>query len=178
MAHPFLPGAIGFGCEPWRGPEPLGAPAPPAVPGWLPGLQSPEVAEGVRRFSEDYLSRLRRADWAGEIRPRIIARAAGVCERCGARTHAFEVHHLDYSRLGHEDDSDLQALCPACHPEADSERREAACAAALERAEEALENARFRGWCEAVYGGGEPPPDAWERFEVLQEMKDFEEAHS
>ena len=177
MGNPFLPGMVGCGVEPWCGPAPAaGAPAPPSVAGYLPGLESPEIAAGMRRWRDRYDDRLRRADWLEEIRPRIIERARGRCERCKCRTDDWEVHHLNYDRLGCERDSDLQALCPACHPAADAERRAAAYADALERAEAALEEARFRGWCLHEYGECEPPAEAWERFEEFSERMDAREA--
>ncbi len=38
------------------------------------------------------------------------------CESCGAAA-ATQVHHLNYSRLFEERDSDLEAVCSACHVE-------------------------------------------------------------
>jgi hypothetical protein len=42
---------------------------------------------------------------------------------CGAHGPA-EVHHKDYTRLGHELDDDLLIVCKECHPKADRERVE------------------------------------------------------
>ena len=52
------------------------------------------------------------------------AKAGYCCERCGRSKYSrpLTVHHLNYDRLGHEKDSDLQVLCPPCHEEADAER--------------------------------------------------------
>lgn len=47
-------------------------------------------------------------------RRRILERANGMCERCGFN-RATQVHHKTYARLGHEWDSDLQAICRGCH---------------------------------------------------------------
>jgi 5-methylcytosine-specific restriction endonuclease McrA len=52
-------------------------------------------------------------EWAVR-RERIRRRARGRCERC-RRARMNAVHHLTYARLGHERDSDLQAICDPCH---------------------------------------------------------------
>lgn len=46
------------------------------------------------------------------------------CERCGVRNVPIQFHHLNYDRLGHELDDDLQIVCLKCHPKADRERIE------------------------------------------------------
>ncbi len=51
--------------------------------------------------------------WA-ERRDGIRYRSRGICERCGA-ARMSDVHHLTYARVGHERDSDLQAVCRRCH---------------------------------------------------------------
>lgn len=51
----------------------------------------------------------------------VLDRASGNCERCGRRAR-LDVHHLHYLSLGCERPSDLEALCPECHEQADEER--------------------------------------------------------
>ena len=163
----------GAGAEAWRGPAPAtggASPPPPAsVPGFLPGFEDPEMIAGARRLSDEYRARLARADWREEYRPRIIKRAAGFCERCKRRADVFEVHHLNYDRLGCELDSDLQALCPACHPIADEERRAAFRRKAEMALDEAREEASFVRFCRKEYGEGEPPEEAREEYQEARE---------
>ena len=54
--------------------------------------------------------------WRHVVRPRILARAHGKCERCGRGDLEvrLEVAHLD-RKPGHDDDDNLAALCPRCH---------------------------------------------------------------
>ena len=42
------------------------------------------------------------------------AKKAGICSCCGKKT-TLDTHHKTYARLGFEKDSDLTALCRACH---------------------------------------------------------------
>lgn len=73
------------------------------------------------RHSRAYRAYLRGPRWARK-RAGILRRAGRICERC--RQHpASQVHHLTYARLGHERDTDLQALCKKCHRIADRERK-------------------------------------------------------
>lgn len=44
----------------------------------------------------------------------VLQRASYRCERCGS-AGPLDVHHLSYARFGHEDLSDLRALCRPCH---------------------------------------------------------------
>ena len=170
---PLLPGMAGAGAEPWPGPAPAAGeastPPPASVPGFLPGFEDPELIAGMQRLSEWYFTRIKRADWCEFYRPRIISRAGRYCERCKRRPDVFEVHHLNYDRLGRELDSDLQALCPACHLEADKERRAAFRRKAEMALEEAREEARFLGFCRMKYGEGEPPEDAREEYQEALE---------
>lgn len=38
-----------------------------------------------------------------------------VCRRLVLDASKLDVHHLDYSRLGHERDEDVAVLCSRCH---------------------------------------------------------------
>ena len=49
-----------------------------------------------------------------DIRHRIMDRAAGRCEKCRERSPKH-VHHLCYDRVGHEEETDLMAVCLECH---------------------------------------------------------------
>jgi hypothetical protein len=49
-----------------------------------------------------------------ELRRKVFARCAGVCEGCRDR-RAVQVHHLTYARLGREMLFDLVAVCLECH---------------------------------------------------------------
>ena len=93
--------------------------------------------------------------WKNKRAP-VLVRAGGRCERCGRTGCVLEVHHRTYERFGGEElPSDLEALCPACHAKADAERRAEICEIIESRrveAEEALDEARFRGWARAKYG--------------------------
>ena len=57
------------------------------------------------------------------FRARILAKRGLKCQRCKAvKVFASDLnlHHLDYSRLGHEDPSDVVVLCWSCHAKAHS----------------------------------------------------------
>lgn len=60
-----------------------------------------------------YQKYIQSEEWQA-VRKRILKRANGRCEKCKlvAPKH---VHHKTYARLGAERDSDLIALCVACH---------------------------------------------------------------
>lgn len=49
-----------------------------------------------------------------KTRNRALARSNFMCSNCRA-THGLQVHHLTYTHLGHELDSDLKVLCSKCH---------------------------------------------------------------
>ena len=94
-----------------------------------------EVAAARAARGPDHLSPERRteyqryllsAEWAAR-RAAVLERVTDEdgdarCERCGW-IDVLQVHHLTYANFGHEPLSDLQALCPRCHPLADAERR-------------------------------------------------------
>jgi len=170
---PLLPGMAGAGVVPWCGPAPAAggaSPPPPASgPGFLPGFEDPELIAVERRFSDEYLALLKSPRWLYEVRPRIIERAKGFCERCPRRTDVFEVHHLNYDRLGRELDSDLQAVCPPCHPEADAERRAAFRRMAEMKLAAAREEESFLRFCRIKYGEGFPPDWAREEYQEALE---------
>jgi len=44
-----------------------------------------------------------------------LKKAGGKCERCGRVTTFQDVHHVYYTRLGEERDSDLEVVCRDCH---------------------------------------------------------------
>jgi hypothetical protein len=169
VSLPLLPMAAGWGVVAWEGPKPLAGPIPSkSAPGWLPGLDAPAISPEARRWSADYRARLAAADWREEIRPQILARARGRCERCECRPEVLEVHHRHYGSLWNERPEDLEALCPPCHEWADEERR-----AHVERlAAVALEMAQFRGFCFRVFGDAPPPADAWEQFDRWLDRKE------
>jgi hypothetical protein len=49
-----------------------------------------------------------------QLRCNYMQRIGWLCERCYIRK-AKILHHLDYTRLGHEQPEDLIALCRECH---------------------------------------------------------------
>jgi len=59
--------------------------------------------------------------WRTRVRPVILARCGGVCERCRRCPRRLEVAHLD-GVPGHDDETNLAALCSACHHRVDRER--------------------------------------------------------
>ena len=63
-----------------------------------------------------YRRYLRSPHWQ-TMRRKVLRRAGYECERCH-RKAPLDVHHLTYARRGHENMSDLQALCRHCHKEA------------------------------------------------------------
>lgn len=95
-----------------------------------------------------YDSYMRSPAWRVRCRP-VLARAAGQCERCTSRCDRLEVHHLNYERFGHEQEADLQALCPPCHALADAARR----VALAEALEAKRHEARLAGFVEALHPG-------------------------
>ena len=60
-----------------------------------------------------YNNHLQSPTWFA-IRSNVMARACGVCEECHTSL-AVHAHHLTYERLGHEELSDLIAVCLECH---------------------------------------------------------------
>ncbi len=70
-----------------------------------------------------YLTYINSAAWKRRAEAAIV-KAGYRCERCGRSkfSRPLTVHHLNYEHLGHEENNDLQVLCPPCHTEADAER--------------------------------------------------------
>jgi 5-methylcytosine-specific restriction endonuclease McrA len=103
------------------------------------------------RHSALYTSYMQSEAWR-ELRDMMIGIVGGFCERCDASEDdvTLEVHHLTYERLGHEDPSDLQVLCPPCHITADAER--------AEETKDDLAYRRLDGWATKVYG------PSWEEY--------------
>lgn len=58
----------------------------------------------------DYL----KSDHWDAVKFRVFSARGWKCQDCGSGKR-LEVHHLSYSRIGHEADSDLQVLCFQCH---------------------------------------------------------------
>jgi 5-methylcytosine-specific restriction endonuclease McrA len=82
----------------------------------LLGTKLAEIAGQIARdphSGEDWYTRYIRSPRWHRRRDAIIE-SRGVCENCGSRER-LQVHHLTYSRLGHEADADLVLLCRQCH---------------------------------------------------------------
>ncbi len=75
----------------------------------------------MKTFSPSYHAYLASEDWQ-RMRKAVLRRAGYRCERCGA-AKPLDVHHLSYERFGHEDMTDLRALCRDCHWWADLIRK-------------------------------------------------------
>jgi hypothetical protein len=86
----------------------------------LAWMHSPEGQAYFKKVEKDprlmdHADYLETPLWKKQIRPHIMERDNGKCQRCGER--ATEVHHLSYEgrvMLG-ENDSELVALCRGCH---------------------------------------------------------------
>lgn len=77
----------------------------------------------VRNHSDEYESYLSSPAWRA-TRAAALARAGWVCSSPGCEeSHALEVHHTTYERLGGEAWGDLTVLCRDCHEAADRRRR-------------------------------------------------------
>ena len=71
------------------------------------------TGEITKTYSEYLLSR----HWKAKRR-HIFEIRKHTCEICNKHlTTRFEVHHLSYSSIGDEPDTDLQLLCHKCHTE-------------------------------------------------------------
>lgn len=93
-------------------------------------------------LSNEYHEYLRSAQWR-KFRAKMIAMVGGRCEQCDVVAQGLHVHHVNYDRLGCEDEDDVLVLCPPCH---DAEHRE------LDA--ERLFEARYQGWLRKRYPGG------------------------
>jgi 5-methylcytosine-specific restriction endonuclease McrA len=67
-----------------------------------------------RKHSKFYRDYIKSTEW-NVVRKRALARANYACESCGNTGVTLQVHHLTYTRLSHELDSDLKVLCVKCH---------------------------------------------------------------
>jgi hypothetical protein len=84
----------------------------------------------------------------------------------------LEVHHETYARFWRELDSDLLALCPACHKLADAEREAEAARIGWHNAQEAGERARFDRFCDRHFSDDDfCPADAWEMFSEKEDRE-------
>lgn len=72
-------------------------------------LVMPPAPVGWKTYKEYLLS-----DWWQARRRTKLQSIGWKCERCPSKCR-LQVHHLKYSRLGREKDSDLQVLCYRCH---------------------------------------------------------------
>lgn len=70
------------------------------------------LKEKERGFT--YESYLASPEW-NELRKETLRRADYSCERCHARNISLDVHHLTYTRFGHESLDDLASICRNCH---------------------------------------------------------------
>ena len=61
----------------------------------------------------DYGSYLASREWA-LLKEQVLERSGGICERCYNAPYQ-ETHHKTYARIGHENVSDLLAVCSPCH---------------------------------------------------------------
>ena len=64
------------------------------------------------KFSVDYLMYINSPAWQRKRR-QVLDRANNRCQVCNET--AYQVHHNTYKRLGHEELSDLIAVCGYCH---------------------------------------------------------------
>jgi 5-methylcytosine-specific restriction endonuclease McrA len=110
-----------------------------------------------------YEAHLASEEWAAMKRALLQERGAR-CERCGAPP-PLELHHKTYERLGRELPSDLELVCPECHPLADEERAEAG----RLRSERARYNAGLNTYASKKYGEGW---EAWMDPEAAEEEFD------
>ena len=114
----------------------------------------------ANQHSPEYLKHLKSANWRKFCK--LALRAANfACQKCGYGSARLEVHHLNYDRLGREYLTDVQVLCPDCHPKADLERKLAAEARGRERQEQSA----YHTYMMKTYGDGyERDEDTYEEF--------------
>jgi 5-methylcytosine-specific restriction endonuclease McrA len=77
------------------------------------GKPRPPQRPPMLRKRPDYYEYLRSETWR-KVRLWRIYLAGNKCQKCGAGA-PFQVHHLNYDRLGRELCTDLQVLCFPCH---------------------------------------------------------------
>ena len=71
------------------------------------------TVEVLNNRKEQYKEYLQSEHWK-ETRTKALKRAGYKCQVCGYKSN-LQVHHNNYSNLGHEDDTDLVVLCWKCH---------------------------------------------------------------
>jgi len=52
--------------------------------------------------------------WRTVVRPQVLLRSGGVCERCGRCPRRLEIAHLDQDPSNYADEN-LASLCSGCH---------------------------------------------------------------
>lgn len=57
---------------------------------------------------------LRSPEW-GLKRHETLMRFRWICQGCGRKGRALQVHHLSYKNFGNEKPEDLTVLCEKCH---------------------------------------------------------------
>ena len=83
--------------------------------GWLAGHKLPDRLDvGDRRVrSTVYTQTMESPAWRRR-RALALRRSGHRCQRCGTAVQ-LDVHHVTYTRLGHERPGDLRVLCRSCH---------------------------------------------------------------
>jgi len=107
------------------------------------GYKEPE-----KTWEEEYNEYIRSSEWKKKCRE-AIKRAGEKCEVCGApKWSKLSVHHITYERFKHELPKDLKVVCARCHIKEDVKREEETKRKNFQK----LQDARFYGWAETVYG--------------------------
>lgn len=84
----------------------------------------PDPSRAPTRDHSDLYDEYINSDAWRATRASALVRAGHVCQTPGCEeSHALEVHHTTYDRLGGEAWGDLAVLCPDCHRAADARRR-------------------------------------------------------
>jgi hypothetical protein len=68
-------------------------------------------------MNERYAEYLKSSEWK-IIRDKKLNTAKYVCDGCGEKSGAMQVHHLNYDRIGCELLTDLASYCIVCHKKA------------------------------------------------------------
>ena len=78
-------------------------------------LQLPNDIKAIEIFSpkREYYEYINSNDWQVR-RENFYSKHGKVCECCGSSVN-IDLHHLNYNRLGYEEDEDLVSLCRDCH---------------------------------------------------------------
>lgn len=71
--------------------------------------------EMLRAVAHSSYARYRHTKHWRKLKAAVAKRAAGCCERCGAKVTRLDTHHKTYERLGEELLTDLEGLCRGCH---------------------------------------------------------------